>query len=773
MVARCLVASCRVKVTDKRFKLHKIPAIDPKAQGAARKRAEDRQNLWKKACGLPESASVKRYDLICSRHFVSGKPSRQREFTNVDWVPTQNLEPEPTPRFHEIAKDLQEQSDVSAQEGSATSGPQHERDYIKPTGADPGSHNSCHEAVDAIPAQPDVCKRVESSAGGSQPDWWAANSVVLDILASGTSVQQELTSRYYTQGPAEDMRGQFGMSEGIISAAGGPPKDCDIITPPSAGADPGSHNSGHEAVEAIPAQPDVCTGVESSAGGSQPDWWAANSVVLDILASGTSVQQELTSRYFNQGPAEDMRGQFVMSEPAQLDVSERVDSSVGEHSHDWWAANSAVLDILSSGTSVRQERTSRYCTQGPAEYMRGKFGMSESLISAAGGPPHDCDIITPPSAGADPGSQNSGHEAAVAIPAQPDVCERVEGSAGGSQPDWWAANSVVLDILASGTSVQQELTSRYYTQGPAEDMRGQFGMSEPAQLDVSERVDSSVGEHSHDWWSANAAVLASGAPVRAISASRYHDHRTDEKDQCDANAPVNSSLGESRQDGWTSAVWDVSAFGGSVLDDSAHVESSHAGWLTASSERIAHNVVLSSDLITPPAAELDTTFVRSYGTGDDIPEQPMCDSFSKSGLEPSASGESVRPNLASRAHGHDYRSAEDQLELFDVIKPHNRSRSEAPQDCWATSASDFNMNDLSSTVTRPEHASLNDSQIADASFCTWGSEMSPTRRVFVSDVCTQTDSTLLKEIEDIKKADKSKQKEVEALQREIGRLHAQ
>lgn len=151
----------------------------------------------------------------------------------------------------------------------------------------------------------------------------------------------------------------------------------------------------------------------------------------------------------------------------------------------------------------------------------------------------------------------------------------------------------------------------------------------------------------------------------------------------------------------------------------------------------------------------------------------MCDSFSKSGLEPSASGESVRPNLASRAHAHDYRSAEDLLELFDVIKPHNSSRSEAPQDCWATSASDFNMNDLSSTVTRPEHASLNDSQIADASFCTWGSEMSPTRRVFVSDVCTQTDSTLLKEIEDIKKADKSKQKEVEALQREIGRLHAQ
>ncbi|EDS30494.1 conserved hypothetical protein [Culex quinquefasciatus] len=446
----------------------------------------------------------------------------------------------------------------------------------------------------------------------------------------------------------------------------------DIITPPSAGADPGSHNSGHEAVDAIPAQPDVCTRVESSAGGSQPDWWAANSIVLDILASGTSVQQELTSRYFNQGPAEDMRGQFVMSEPAQLDVSERVDSSVGEHSHDWWAANSAVLDILSSGTSVRQERTSRYCTQGPSD-----------------------DIITPPSAGADPGSQNSGHKAAVAIPAQPS--KRVESSAGGSQPDWWAANSIVLDILASGTSVQQELTSRYFNQGPAEDMRGQFVMSEPAQLDVSERVDSSVGEHSHDWWSANAAVLASGAPVRAIPASRYHDHRTDEKDQCDANAPVNSSPGGSRQDGWTSAVWDVSAFGGSVLDDSAHVESSHAGWLTASSERIAHNVVLSSDLITPPAAELDTTFVRSYGTGDDILEQPMCDSFSKSGLEPSASGESVRPNLASRAHAHDYRSAEDLLELFDVIKPHNSSRSEAPQDCWATSASDFNMNDLSST----------------------------------------------------------------------------
>ena len=35
--------------------------------------------------------SILRYDRVCSRHFVSGKPAASWDQYNVDWVPTLNL----------------------------------------------------------------------------------------------------------------------------------------------------------------------------------------------------------------------------------------------------------------------------------------------------------------------------------------------------------------------------------------------------------------------------------------------------------------------------------------------------------------------------------------------------------------------------------------------------------------------------------------------------------------------------------------------------------
>ncbi|XP_038106319.1 uncharacterized protein LOC6049079 [Culex quinquefasciatus] len=146
MVARCLVKSCRVRISDKRYKLHKIPAIDPKAQFLARQRGEKRQQLWKQACGLPESTVVSRYHLICSRHFVTGKPAPQSDVKHVDWYPTQNLDPDPH-QGSSTAENLQEQSGVS--------------------------------------------EPVSSTAGGPNQDWWTTNAAVFDVLASGASLNPE------------------------------------------------------------------------------------------------------------------------------------------------------------------------------------------------------------------------------------------------------------------------------------------------------------------------------------------------------------------------------------------------------------------------------------------------------------------------------------------------------------------------------------------------------------------------------------------------------
>ncbi|EDS42458.1 conserved hypothetical protein [Culex quinquefasciatus] len=118
---------------------------DPKAQFLARQRGEKRQQLWKQACGLPESTVVSRYHLICSRHFVTGKPAPQSDVKHVDWYPTQNLGTGPDP--HEgssTAENLQEQSGVS--------------------------------------------EPVSSTAGGPNQDWWTTNAAVFDVLASGTSL---------------------------------------------------------------------------------------------------------------------------------------------------------------------------------------------------------------------------------------------------------------------------------------------------------------------------------------------------------------------------------------------------------------------------------------------------------------------------------------------------------------------------------------------------------------------------------------------------------
>lgn len=89
MLSKCGVLSCFVYNSSKEYKLFRVPAVKGRRSATARQQMTLRRSLWATSCGLkdPPGDDI----LICSRHFVSGKPAQPDDAQNVDWVPSLNL----------------------------------------------------------------------------------------------------------------------------------------------------------------------------------------------------------------------------------------------------------------------------------------------------------------------------------------------------------------------------------------------------------------------------------------------------------------------------------------------------------------------------------------------------------------------------------------------------------------------------------------------------------------------------------------------------------
>lgn len=95
MPSKCAVSSCFVYSTLKEYKLFRIPAVRRRGTPAARQQMILRRSLWATSCGLDDPPTP--HILICSRHFVSGKPAQFDDVHDVDWVPTINLKHDKQP----------------------------------------------------------------------------------------------------------------------------------------------------------------------------------------------------------------------------------------------------------------------------------------------------------------------------------------------------------------------------------------------------------------------------------------------------------------------------------------------------------------------------------------------------------------------------------------------------------------------------------------------------------------------------------------------------
>ncbi|XP_045472343.1 uncharacterized protein LOC123679046 [Harmonia axyridis] len=95
MPLTCIVTGCVSRHDRDRFGFYHIPTITkhrflPEKNELSRKR----RALWLDAINRDDLTDSKiKYQRVCSRHFITGKPAALMDETNIDWVPTQNMGP--------------------------------------------------------------------------------------------------------------------------------------------------------------------------------------------------------------------------------------------------------------------------------------------------------------------------------------------------------------------------------------------------------------------------------------------------------------------------------------------------------------------------------------------------------------------------------------------------------------------------------------------------------------------------------------------------------
>ena len=77
---------------DKDVSFFRVPSIDTNYGKEAEERSIERQMQWIAAVSRDHlTEQILKNDCVCSRHFVPGKPAKDIDRFNVDWVPTLNL----------------------------------------------------------------------------------------------------------------------------------------------------------------------------------------------------------------------------------------------------------------------------------------------------------------------------------------------------------------------------------------------------------------------------------------------------------------------------------------------------------------------------------------------------------------------------------------------------------------------------------------------------------------------------------------------------------
>lgn len=89
----CLFVDCHARSgRDKDVSFFRVPSIDTNHGEEAEERSIERRTQWIAAISRDDlTEQILKNDRVCSRHFVSGKPAKEFDKFNVDWVPTLNL----------------------------------------------------------------------------------------------------------------------------------------------------------------------------------------------------------------------------------------------------------------------------------------------------------------------------------------------------------------------------------------------------------------------------------------------------------------------------------------------------------------------------------------------------------------------------------------------------------------------------------------------------------------------------------------------------------
>ena len=89
----CLFVDCHARSgRDKDVSFFRVPSIDTNHGEEAKERSIERRTQWIAAISRDDlTEQILKNDRVCSRHFVSGKPAKDFDRFNVDWVPTLNL----------------------------------------------------------------------------------------------------------------------------------------------------------------------------------------------------------------------------------------------------------------------------------------------------------------------------------------------------------------------------------------------------------------------------------------------------------------------------------------------------------------------------------------------------------------------------------------------------------------------------------------------------------------------------------------------------------
>lgn len=100
MAISCAVKTCRNHNKNCDLSFYTFPLPRKYSTKEHEKILAMRLSMWRKASGYtkPITRSVR----ICGKHFVSGKPSKFDEPSNVDWVPSLYLPEQPSSAVHEV-----------------------------------------------------------------------------------------------------------------------------------------------------------------------------------------------------------------------------------------------------------------------------------------------------------------------------------------------------------------------------------------------------------------------------------------------------------------------------------------------------------------------------------------------------------------------------------------------------------------------------------------------------------------------------------------------